>query len=268
MTNSLQDIAETFADKARINANFALAAIRGGGPSKEDLPSRIVAYQPANQLIVEGLELLLKAMLLKQGTKPSLEHRLSVLYAELPASDKTVVGTVVHEAIAESSTGALPFELPNEAGVMLLKSITLGVDKPEKDHTSGFADMDACAFFEMLDAEWPTDITQYAGVTRRFSVRKQTLRVNTRVFAGSALACLMLADHILGPEADPTDYVYVLQGNDPGSFVASVTPFTLTEKLQEAHRFETDEHAREAIFALGITGWIARRVARPEAEGR
>ena len=123
MTNSLQDIAETFADKARINANFALAAIRGGGPSKEDLPSRIVAYQPANQLIVEGLELLLKAMLLKQGTKPSLEHRLSVLYAELPASDKTVVGTVVHEAIAESSTGALPFELPNEAGVMLNSSL-------------------------------------------------------------------------------------------------------------------------------------------------
>ena len=268
MTRSLQDIAETFADKARINANFALAAIGGGGPSEEDLPSRIVAYQPANQLIVEGLELLLKAMLLKQGTEPLLDHRLSVLYGELPASDKIVVDAVVHEAIVESSTGALPFELPNEAAAMLLKSITLGVDKPEKDYTSGFADMDARAFFEMLDAEWPTEIAQYAGVTRRFSVRKQTLRVNTRVFAGSALACLKLADRILRPEADPIDYVYVLQGNDPGSFVASVTPLTLTEELQEACLFETDELAREAIFALGVTGWIARRIARPDAEGR
>ena len=207
MTNSLQDLAETFADKAKTNANFALAAIRGGGPSEEGPPRRILAYQPANQLIVEGLELVLKAMLLRQGIEPSLEHRLSVLYAELPTSDKTAIDAVIHKAIAESSTGALPFDLPNEAGVMLLRNFTLGVDEPEKDHTSGFADMDARAFFEMLDAEWPTEVTQYAGVTRRFSVRKQTLRVNTRVFAGSALACLMLSDHILGPEADPTDHV-------------------------------------------------------------
>ena len=205
MTTPLQGIAETFADKARINANFALAAIRGGGPSEEDLPSRILAYQPANQLIVEGLELLLKAMLLRDDIEPPREHKLSVLYAKLPPSDKTVVDAVVHEGIAQSSTGALPFDLPNEAGVMLLKNITLGVDKPEEDHTMGFVDMDARAFFEMLDAEWPTEITQYAGVTTRFSVRKQTLRVSTSVFAGSALVCLMLADHVLGPVAGLPD---------------------------------------------------------------
>ena len=60
--------------------------------------------------------------------------------------------------------------------------------------------MDALAFFEMLDTEWGTDSSQYVGVTSRFDVDKQTLRVNTRVLAGAILVCITLADSILEKE--------------------------------------------------------------------
>ncbi len=57
--------------------------------------------------------------------------------------------------------------------------------------------MDALAFFEMLDTEWGTDSSQYVGVTRRFDIEKQTLRVDTRVLACATMVCLTLADRFL-----------------------------------------------------------------------
>ena len=196
--NGSTSIPDDFAVKARINATFVLAAIRGLN-SPEGLlgDDRILAFQPANQLIVEGLELLLKAMLLKRDKTPPRTHKLKRIYTQLPPSDGSVVDAVVRDAIERSATGAVPFGLPNVAGVVLRKDLRLGVDEGEEDHTGGFADMNAPAFFEMLDTEWGTDSSQYVGVTSRFDIEKQTLRVNTRVLAGATMVCLMLADRIL-----------------------------------------------------------------------
>ena len=70
--------------RPRLNAHFVLAAIRGFLSSTKGIPGyeRILAFQPANQLIVEGLELVLKAMLLKRGKKPASQTRAQAyLYA-------------------------------------------------------------------------------------------------------------------------------------------------------------------------------------------
>ena len=195
-------IPDDFATKAKINAHFVLAAIRGFLSSTKGIPwyKRILAFQPANQLIVEGLELVLKAMLLKRGKNPPRKHELKLIYTQLPPSDRSVVDDVVCDAIERSATGEISFGLPNVSGVTLRKPLRIGVDEAEEDHTGSYADMDALAFFEMLDTEWGTDSSQYVGVTSRFDVDKQTLRVNTRVLAGAILVCITLADSILEKE--------------------------------------------------------------------
>ena len=98
-------IPEDFATKARINAKFVLAAIPG--ISNIDGMSSIIAFQPAYQLSVEGLELLLKALLAQQqGMNPPTIHPLSFLYNKLRPCNKAVVDQAVREAINESATGA------------------------------------------------------------------------------------------------------------------------------------------------------------------
>ena len=250
-------IPEDFATKARINTKFVLAAIPG--ISDIDGMSGIIAFQPAYQLSIEGLELLLKALLAKQGMTPPPKHPLSSLYKRLLPSNKAVVDQAVREAINESATGALPFGLPNIGAAGLLKDIELGVDEAEEDRTRGFQDMDVHEFFEMLDAEWEPTISQYMGYTCGFVVEKQTMRVNTRVLAGAIHVCLTLAEHIVGPEEDPTDYGYVLERRDaPGRFVTSTNPLSWTNKIEEAEIFDTFENGIEASGG-DITDWVGFR---------
>ena len=194
-------MAENFVAKSRINAAAALAITRGvewDADTPADWHDLFLPVQPAYQLIVEGLELLLKAMCLRRSKKPSAKHKLAELYMELPESDRSVVDVVVRDSIEQSSSGQVPLGLPNVAAVVLLKDLVLGVDQAEADHTRGFAAMDAPTFFWMLDAEWGTDNSQYVGVTSAFSIKKQTLRINTRVLAGAILVCQGLADRISG----------------------------------------------------------------------
>ena len=253
-------IPEDFAAKARTNAKFVLAAIPG--ISDMDGTSRIVAFQPAYQLSVEGLELLLKALLAQQGMRPPSIHPLSSLYDKLLPCNKEVVDHAVREAINESATGALPYGLPNIGGVGLLKAIELGVDEAEEDRTLGFRDMDVHEFFEMLDAEWEATISKYVGYTRHFVVEKQTMRVDTRVLAGAILVCFMLAEHILGPEEDPTNYGCVLARRDaPGRFVATSNPCSWTDRMEEAEIFDTFEKGVEAAGG-DLTDWIGFRQRR------
>ena len=247
-------IPEDFATKARINAKFVLAAIPG--ISDIDGMSGIIAFQPAYQLSIEGLELLLKALLAQQDTTPPPKHSLSFLYTRLPPCNKAVVDQAVREAINESATGALPYGLPNIGAAGLLKAIELGVDEAEKDRTRGLQDMKVHGFFEMLDAEWEANISQYMGYTRGFVVQKQTMSVNTRVLAGAIHVCLTLAEHILGPEVDPTDYGCVLARRDaPGRFVASTSPCSWTGRIEEAEIFDTFENGIEAAGG-DLTDWI------------
>ena len=247
-------IPEDFATKARINTKFVLAAIPG--ISDLDGMSGIIAFQPAYQLSVEGLELLLKALLAQQGTTPPSIHPLSSLYKRLLPVNKAVVDQAVREAINESATGALPYGLPNIGAAGLLKDIEPGVDEAEEDRTQSFQDMDAHEFFEMLDAEWESTISQYMGYTRGFVVEKQTMRVNTRVLAGAIHVCLTLAEHIVGPEEDPTDYGYVLERRDPPRrFVASANPLSWTDEIDEAEIFDTFEKGIEAAGG-DITDWV------------
>ena len=190
-------IPNDFVAKAKINAEFVLAAIGGMTKRNESPPIPwTLALQPANQLIVEGLELLLKALLMKRGKTPPREHKLKRIYMRLSQVDKSLVNDVVCDAIARSATGAVPFGLPNLAGVTLRQHLVTGVDDAEEDRTCGYAEMDAPAFFGMLDAEWSTDSSQYLGVTPKFSIDKQTLRTNTRVLAGGILVCLMLPERL------------------------------------------------------------------------
>ena len=219
MTSSTQAMAESFAQKARLNAEFVIAATPDLARHRDRGMRDLIALQPAYQLTVEGLELVLKAATLNQGVTPEPIHSLARLYADLPRSEKSIVDGAVRDAIAESSTGSIPFNLPNSVGVGLLRDLALAVDEAEEDRTRGYGQMDAPAFFAMLDAEWGTDVSQYLGVTRGFSVEKQTMRVDMRVLAGAIRVCLTLADHILGPEEDPTDYGYVLESRSGGSFV-------------------------------------------------
>ncbi len=186
---------KSLAEKGRVNAEFVLAAILGLDVEKP----AIILLQPAYQLAVEGLELVLKAMMLKQGADPHPTHQLETLYEQLTQADKSVVDDAVRSAIDESATGPVPFNLQNVAGVQLLKDFTLGVDTAEEDHTSGYAHMEPVEFLRMLDTEWGTDISQYVGVTRSFSIEKQTIRVDTRILAGSIRVLLTLAEHLLGP---------------------------------------------------------------------
>ena len=258
--NPAAAMAEDFAAKARINAKFVLAAIpaisRIGGITG------IMAFQPAYQLCIEALELLLKALLAQQGMTPPSIHPLSSLYGELLPCKRAVVDQAVRDAIEESATGALPYGLPNIAAAGLLKPISLGVDAAEKDRTRGFRDMDAHAFFEMLDAEWEATVSQYVGYTRGFVVKKQTMRVDTRVLAGAIHACLALAKHIVGPEEDPTEYGCVLARRDASErFVAGTNPISWTDRIEEAELFDSFEKGIEAAGG-DVTDWIGFRRRR------
>ena len=253
-------IAEDFATKARINAKFVLAAI----PEISDIDgmSGIIAFQPAYQLSLEGLELLLKALLAQQGMTPPPIHPLSSLYDELLPCNKAVVDQAVREAINESATGALPYGLPNIGAAGLLQAIELRFDKAEEDRTQEFQDMDVQEFFEMLDAEWEATISQYMGYTRGFVVEKQTMRVNTRVLAAAIHICLALAEHIVGPEEDQTDYGCVLARRDaPGRFVASTNPSSWTDRIEEAEIFDSFEKGIETAGG-DVTDWIGFRRRR------
>lgn len=260
MTTSIQTTAGSFAQKARLNAEFVLAATPELARRHDRGMRDLIALQPAYQLTVEALELVLKALALNQGMTPEPIHSLAQLYAASPPSAQAIVEEAVRDAIAESSTGSIPFDLPNSAGAGLLRDFALGVDVAEEDRTRGYEEMDASAFFAMLDAEWGTDVSQYLGVTRGFSVEKQTLRVNMRVLAGALRVCLTLADLILGPEEDPADYGYVLESRGGGSFVASTKPLRWTDEIDDAAVFDTVEAALEAMD--GSIDWIGRpRVA-------
>ncbi|MYE47543.1 MAG: hypothetical protein F4X25_12525 [Chloroflexi bacterium] len=260
MTTTTQTTAGSFAQKARLNAEFVLAATPDLARRHDRGMRDLIALQPAYQLTVEGLELALKAATLSQGMTPDPIHSLAQLYSGLPPSEKLIVDDAVRDAIAQSSTGSIPFDLPNSVGVGLLRDFSLGVDEAEGDRTTGYGQMDAPAFFAMLDAEWGTDVSQYLGVTRGFSVEKQTLRVDMRILAGALRVCLTLADHILGPEEDPSDYGYVLESRGGGSFVASTKPVSWTDQIDEAEVFDTSEDALEAMD--GNIDWIGRRVPR------
>lgn len=260
MTTRTQTTAGSFAQKARLNADFVLAATPGLARRHDRGMHDLIALQPAYQLTVEGLELVLKAVTLNQGMTPDPLHSLAQLYADLPPTEKPIVEDAVRDAIAESSAGSIPFDLPNSAGVGLLRDFVLGVDGAEENHTSGYGQMDAPAFFGMLDAEWGTDVSQYLGVTRGFSVEKQTLRVDMRVLAGAIRVCLTLADHILGPEDDPADHGYVLESRNGGSFIATMKPLSWTDEIEEAKVFDTFEDALQAMD--GNIDWIGRRVVR------
>ena len=145
-------LAQEFAGKAKVNAEFVLAALKGMGRDVLGgvgvLPA--LGLQPANQLIAEGIELALKALLLARGSTPPAHHRLRCLYALLDDADRSFVDEAVRHAVDESATGSVPFGLPNVASAAVRGGAPLG----EGDPSSGYAEMDAAAFFALLDATW------------------------------------------------------------------------------------------------------------------
>ena len=115
----------------------------------------------------------------------------AVCYALLDDADRSFVDEAVRHAVDESATGSVPFGLPNVASAAVRGGAPLG----EGDPSSGYAEMDAAAFFALLDATWGAESSQYLGADRRFVVGK-VLRTNTRVLAGGILVCLGLAERV------------------------------------------------------------------------
>ena len=108
-----KSLARDFGSKAQANANFVLAAL-GGLRFIEVTVLSPFGLLPANQLVAEGLELVLKACALSQGVKPETKHRLKYLYERLDASDQRIVDTTVKSAIASDvppSSVALRFRV-------------------------------------------------------------------------------------------------------------------------------------------------------------
>lgn len=124
---------------------------------------------------------------------PPVNHRLRRLYALLDDGDKAFVDDTVRSAVDESATGAVPFGLPNVASAALRGGAPLG----ETDPAEGYAEMDAAAFFALLDAEWSPESSQYLGADRHFVVGS-VVRTDTRVLAGGILVCLGLAEQLSG----------------------------------------------------------------------
>ena len=187
-------LAQEFAEKAKVNAEFVLAALRGMGrgalAGAGVLPA--LGLQPANQLIAEGIELAMKALMLARGSTPPPDHRLRCLYALLDGPDKAFVDETVRSAVQESATGSVPFGLPNVASAAVRGNAPLG----ERDPAAGYAEMDAAAFFALLDETWGAESSQYLGADREFVVEK-VLRTNTRVLAGGILVCLGLVARLV-----------------------------------------------------------------------
>ena len=191
-------LAYVFSQKARINAEFTLAALKGMGRSSIEYKGILalghfpsLGLQTANQLIMEGVELLLKALVLIQGNDPNSGHDLRRLFDCLEPSDKNLVESIVQNAIKESSTGPVPYGLPNIASATFLGG-PLGTPDPSSDYKN----MNAEQFFDFLDAEWNSERSQYLGASREFTTRG-TLRASTRVLAGAISTCLALAKELI-----------------------------------------------------------------------
>ena len=193
-------LARDFAEKAKVNAEFVLAALKGlprdalrGGGIVPNL-----GLHPANQLIAEGIELAMKALILAraQSSPPAriAHHRLRCLYAliDKTKADKSFVDETVRSAVHRSATGPMLFGLPNVASAAYRGGTSLG----EADPAAGYAEMDAAAFFALLDATWAAQSSQYLGADQKFVVAG-VLRTNTRVLAGGILVCLGLAERLV-----------------------------------------------------------------------
>ena len=188
-------LAYAFSQKAKVNAEFSLAALKGMGSSASAPRGNPViglfptlGLQTASQLILEGIELLLKALALMRFNTPSSEHSLKKLFGCLHPSDKKLIERIVQTAIAKSSTGSVPFGLRNIAS-----GTVMGGPLRAPDPTGGYGSgMNAEHFFALLDAEWKSEKSQYLGADTRF-VTHGTLRANTRVLAGSIYTCSELA---------------------------------------------------------------------------
>ena len=190
-----------FALKVKSNAEAAIDSVlrtseRRGG--RGDVATAIVAFQLSQQLVTEGLELILKSLWLLCGDTPPLRHSLPVLLRGLRAPMRKLVERVVKSAIIESSTGRIPYDLPNIAAVMLLEDVKLGEGRSVGaiDPMRDYSKMDATRFFSAINQEWQSEKTQYLGANPKFETRG-TLRVNTRVLAGAVLVCNELANEII-----------------------------------------------------------------------
>ncbi len=135
---------------------------------------------------------MLKALVLVRGNSPSPRHRLRQLFDCLEDPDKNLVERIVQNAIAQSSKGPVPFGLPNVASTTLMGS-PLG----EPDPSSGYSKMNAKQFFDLLDAAWRSQYSQYLGADLRF-ITHGTLRASTRVLAGATSVCIELAENSIG----------------------------------------------------------------------
>ena len=190
MSSSRARLAYDFAEKASVNAEFVVAAVKGMGRGALAIRGTIptMGLQPANQLIAEGIELLLKAMVLARGGRPKAMHDLVVLFDSLQEEDKGTVETVVHDALARSSTGPVPYGLPNVASAVLVGAAPLG----EPDPTAGYGKMNAREFLRVIYAEWAAQRSQYLGADAQFEAGT-TLRASTRLLAGAIMLCERLA---------------------------------------------------------------------------
>ena len=198
LTSNVQ-LAYFFSQKAKVNAEFTRAALRGMGrsaienrgvPAIGALPT--LGLQTAIQLIMEGIELTLKALVLMRGNSPSPRHRLRQLFDRIEDSDKNLVECIVQNAIAQSSKGPVPFGLPNVASATLM-----GGPLGEPDPSSGYSNMNAKQFFDLLDAAWRSQYSQYLGADLRFTTHG-ILRASTRVLAGAISVCTELAENSIG----------------------------------------------------------------------
>ena len=100
-----------------MNVEFAVAAIQNLGRSalrpRGLVPS--MGLQPAFQLTLEGIELLLKALVLMDGRRPKTVHHLFRLFNHLNHHDKATVESIVRSAVVTSASGRLPFGLPQHS---------------------------------------------------------------------------------------------------------------------------------------------------------
>ena len=186
-------LAEEFAAKANANAKFVIAALTNLGPKAlmgaGGVPT--LGLQIANQLIMEGIELALKAIILARGCRPPSVHRLVCLYGKLDHVETSFVDEAVQSAVLQSATGPVPFGLPNLASAALRDSAAIG----QEDPAAGYKEMDAEAFFQLLDTLWESQNSQYLGADSKFTPRG-VLRTNSRVLAGGILVCFRLAENL------------------------------------------------------------------------
>lgn len=183
-----------FAQKAKVNSEFVLAAVKGMGRDALAVRGSIptMGLQPANQLVAEGIELLLKALVLARGGTPAATHNLVALFDSLEGPDKETVKVVADDSIACSATGALPYGLPNVASAVLVGNAPLG----EPDPTGGYGDLDVRGFLRLLYQQWAPQRSQYLGADTEFAVGT-TLRANSRLRAGALLFCEGLAERCI-----------------------------------------------------------------------